>query len=151
MTVPAHTALYLGFEGSYFGVRYQSFLDANNLTAQDLARLNLNSFLSFEPINAALEIDGTVVPIDTSASSPYLNSGYVSGVPVPADSSLRDFFYPGREVPDQLAYIFIAEISVLVKPLSVGEHTIAIRVFDGFYGYPLSELQAVDWHITVTP
>src|SRR5947207_1020082 len=55
-----------------------SHLDANNLTPEDFAGLNLNGFMSFEPINAGLEIDGTVVPIDTSASSPYLSSGYVS-------------------------------------------------------------------------
>jgi hypothetical protein len=63
---------------------------------------------------------------------------------VPPDSVIRSFFYPGREVPNHLAYFFIANISVLIKPLPVGEHTLKVRVFDSYYGYPFSELQAVD-------
>ena len=152
VTVPAHTALYIAFEGNYVAVRFQSFLDALGLTAEQFAQENLNTFLSFQPINGSLEIDGTTVPIDTSGDSPYLNVSYISGFPMADGSAIRDFFFDSTTtVPDPVAYLFIADISALIKPLSVGEHTIKTRVFDSFYGYPFSDLQAVDWHITVTP
>jgi hypothetical protein len=152
VTVSAHTALYIGFEGNYSAVRFQSFLDARGLTAEQFAQENLSDLLSFESINASLEIDGASVPIDTSADSPYLNVSYISGLPMPADSAIRQFFYaPTTTVPDPIAYLFIADFSALIKPLSIGEHTVKTRVFDSGYGYAFSELQAVDWHITVTP
>jgi len=152
VTVPAHTALYIAFEGNYFAVGSQSFLDGQGLTPEQFAQQNLDTFLSYEPVNASLEIDGTAVPIDTSASSPFLNVSYISGLPMTDGSALQDFFYgPTTTVPNPLAYMFIADISALIKPLSIGQHTIKVRVFDAYYSYAFSELQAVDWHVTVTP
>lgn len=150
VTVPAHTAVYLGVDENAYYIDLQSSFDEFGVTAEQFSAEVLDGLLSFMPVNSTLEIDGTTVPIDTTANSPYLNSGYITNLPVPPDSVIRSYLYGGRDISDHLAYVFTASISALIKPLPVGEHTVKVRTFDSYYGYPFSELAAVDWHITVT-
>lgn len=149
VTVPAHTALYIAFDGLY---SFRTSLPAGQNEEQYLDFLDNLLEQSFMPIDVILMIDGQEVEVDSSATSSYRVSTYMTNVPVDPDSAYNAYRVArGRApLPPVLPYAFISDISALIKPLSVGEHTINVRVFDSGYGYRFSELQAVDWHITVT-
>jgi hypothetical protein len=148
ITVPAHTALYMAFDGFY---SFRTALPAGQNEEQFLDILD-GLLESSMPIDVILLIDGQEVAVDTSATSPYRVSTYMTNVPVTPDSAYSAWRVARNRdpLPPVLPYAFISDISALIKPLSVGEHVINVRVFDSGYGYRFSELQAVDWHITVT-
>ena len=148
MTVPSHTALYIAFDGFYI---FRTALPAGQ-NEEQFSDLIESVFERFEPINVILLIDGQEVEVDASATSPYHVSSYITDLPVPANSAYNAYRVAGGRapLPPVVPYLFINDVSALIKPLSVGEHTINVRVFDSGNGYPFSELQATDWHISVT-
>jgi len=151
-TVPAGKALFVEIDGySHF----KNTLGGETLEYWDADAVSVVE--SFEPINFILEIDGQMVPIDTSSDSPYFVSTVVSSLAVPPGSAFPYWLFGSPAAfetwagGDVIPYIFDAGMSFLIKPLPVGEHAVRVRTFDAWYGYAYSELSAVDWHVTVTP
>jgi hypothetical protein len=152
VTVPAGKALYVEVDGNVYFVHG---LQGQTVDYWDAA--NVAFVESFEPFNFILQIDDQNVTIDTGSDSPFFVSTALTSVPV-APGSAFPYFEFGSVAAfetwaggDTIPYLFVADMSFLIKPLPPGEHTVSVRTFDAWYGYAYSELSAVDWHITVTP
>ena len=129
ITIPAGTPIVL----PAFSLYYELYQDGS----QDTPYPDADVLGSVHP---ALTIDGVVVLTDANKAA-YYNPATYFDAPI---------FYPEPTPYGSVAAIFFQGVSVVIKPLAVGQHT--IHLVEPWIFPPLWSLVYDNtWHVTVTP